>query len=467
MKATWSQTFRPTLRGRRNRRLLLLGLIVLMAAIANCLHNTRAGEEATVRSATDADAKPAAGQPVQTEATVGTGAKPAADQPAQAEAPVETVAAPPVAPGTVIARQIQPGDNLSAIFDDVSIGQPVLYQILAADESLLALDVLHPGNRLTFTLDEATRGLMKMELYIHPGKQVVYRRIDGDAFGYEEVVRPGVWEQQLVFGEISGSFYLSAISAGLTRQDAGNIAELFQRKLNFTRDIRSGDRFQVVRREQFVDGQYTGQSYVEAVRIFNRSQTYTAFLFEDGNYYDENGESLASAFLRYPYRGYHRISSSFNPKRKHPITGRISPHNGTDFSMSIGTQVVSTGDGVVTRVKDHPYAGKYIEIQHSGQYVTRYLHLSRTLVKRGQKVKRGEVIAKSGNTGRSTGPHLHFELHINGRPVDPVTAKIPLLAAIPESKRPEFKAQCTALIALMEQPLRQIAKSDAPAEVAL
>jgi len=429
--------------------LLFLSLFILMVGIANCLYTNRSVQTTAPQPAVDADTERAAYPPV------------------PAEAVVETAATPPPVRDIVITRQIQRGDNLSAIFDSVSIGQPALYQILAADEPLLALDVLHPGNRLTFTLDQATGTLGKMELYLHPGMQVVYRRIDDDTFEYEEIVTPGVWEQQLVAGEINGSFYRSAMGAGLSEQDAGSIAELFEGTLNFARDIRAGDQFQVLRREQFVDGQYTGQGYIEGVRILNRNRTYTAFLFEDGNYYDQNGESLASAFLRYPFRGSHRVSSSFSPKRKNPVTGRISPHNGTDFSMSTGTSVLSTGDGVVTRVKDHPYAGKYVEIQHSGRYVTRYLHLSRILVKKGQKVKRGETIAKSGNTGRSTGPHLHFELLVNGRPVNPVKAKIPLAASIPEDKRQEFNAQCSALLSLMQAPSQQIARIDASAEPAL
>lgn len=445
MNAAWIRKSRAG----RNAQLLVLCLFILGLGIASCLYNNiQTGDESALQPVVDTDAGTVAIQPVQEEA-----------------AP-EVAGAPPVLED-IITHQIQSGDNLTAIFDGLSIDPHVLYQILAADESLLALDVLHPGNRLTFTLDHMTCVLEKMVLYIHPGQQVVYRRIDNDTFEYEEVLTPGVWKRQLVSGEIIGSFYRSAVSAGLDEPDAGKIAELFKAKLNFSQDIRSGDHFQIVRREQFVGGQYTGQSYIEGVRIFNRDQTYTAFLFEDGNYYDKNGESLVSAFLRYPYRGHYRVSSSFSPKRRHPVTGRMSPHNGTDFSMSTGTSVLSTGDGIVTRVKDHPYAGKYIEIQHSGRYVTRYLHLSRILVKKGQKVKRGELIAKSGNTGRSTGPHLHFELLIGGRPVNPVTAKIPMAAAIPENKQQEFGIQCTALISLMETPPQQMAWSDTSAESTL
>ena len=118
--------------------------------------------------------------------------------------------------------------------------------------------------------------------------------------------------------------------------------------------------------------------------------------------------------------------------------------------MSVGTPVYATGDGIVTRVKNHRFAGKYIEIQHEGRYLTRYLHLSRITVKRGQKVQRGERIALSGNTGRSTGPHLHYELHVKGRAVNPLKAKIPMAASIPKEKFEAFQQKTAELTSFME-----------------
>ena len=425
-------------RQRRNRRLLFIGIVACLVIVSAAFFVVRHDETA---------------EPLLAEAeTVAE---------LSAPPPVAEVAPAPVVPDNIVTRDIQSGDNLSAIFDSIPVAQPILHQVLAADESLLALDVLHPGNRLTFTLDETTRELVAMELFIHPGRQVVYRKVDDKTFEYEEIVNPGIWDQQLITGEINGSFYLSAMKSGLSEQETANVADLFRSKVDFARDMRAGDRFQVVRKQQFVDGQFTGQSLIEGVRIYNQDQVYTGFLFEDGNYYDLKGESLASAFRRYPFAGNYRITSSFNPRRKHPITGRISPHNGVDFGMSTGTPVLATGDGVVTRVVNHPYAGKYIEIQHSGQYVTRYLHLSRSLVHRGQKVKRGQQIAKSGNTGRSTGPHLHFELRVSGRPVNPIKAKIPMAAAIPKAKRQIFDEQVATVLGLMETTeVHQIAKSE-------
>ncbi|MHA7878686.1 MAG: peptidoglycan DD-metalloendopeptidase family protein [Saccharospirillum sp.] len=349
-----------------------------------------------------------------------------------------------------IHYDIREGDSLSAIFDQLGIGQSAMYQIVSADESLLALDILRPGHRLTFRLNPESDALDEMELFIHAGNRVIYRRIAEDAFDYEEILIDGDWEPVLFAGEIHGSFYLSAKSAGLTDAEIATISSTFKEQLNFNRDLRAGDAFQVIRSEQWVDGDPTGQSRIEGFRIQRRHHTHTAFLYEDGRFYNSEGESMERAFRRLPVERQYRISSGFQPRRLHPITGRISPHNGTDFAISTGTPVLSTGDGVVTRVENHPYAGLYVEISHGSQYKTRYLHLSRILVQRGQTVGRGERIALSGNTGRSTGPHLHFELHVNGRPVNAMTADIPLASSVPQENMAEFNTLVSNLVAMME-----------------
>ncbi len=352
---------------------------------------------------------------------------------------------------------INKGDTLSTIFNNYEIQQNVLYQILSADESLLALDVLRPGHLLTFTVDQKTRKLLSMELFIHPGKRVIYTRTENGSFEYEEITIPGEWKKEFLNATITDSFYVSARDAGLTEQETGNITDLFRDQIQFTRNIRSGDRFEVIRNRQFIDGECTGQSRIEGIRIFRGMRIYSAFLWDDGNYYDLNGNSVTRAFRRYPTKGHYRITSHFSRARLHPITRRITPHNGVDFAMSTGTPIVSTGDGIVTRVRNHPFAGKYIELQHSSHFTTRYLHLSKILVRRGQTVQRDQRIALSGNTGRSTGPHLHFELHVNGRPVNPLTAKIPTASAIPDEKRVDFTRQVREVVALMEEPLGKMA----------
>ncbi|MDY0213274.1 MAG: peptidoglycan DD-metalloendopeptidase family protein [Desulfuromonadaceae bacterium] len=372
-----------------------------------------------------------------------------------------TLASDPIpAPDNIFTRDIISGDTLGSIFKMFGITPCTLQQILAADEEMLALDTLRPGNRLTFTFDKEVRTLERMELFIHPARQVVYQRLDDATFGFDEVVLPGTWEQDVLEGSIDGSFYLSAKRAGLSEKETAIISDLFSDQINFAREIRAGDVFQIIRSQQLVEDEFTGQSRIEGVRIFRGKRLYSAFLFEDGNYYDQQGESLARAFRRYPMNGQHRVSSAFNPRRLHPITRRVSPHNGVDFAMPSGTPVLATGDGIVTRVQNHPYAGKYIEIQHGSHYTTRYLHLSRFLVKTGQKVERGQRIAQSGNTGRSTGPHLHFELHIKGRPANPLTASIPKASSVPQGKLAEFNQRVNQLVSIMEQPQLHIAQPE-------
>ena len=139
--------------------------------------------------------------------------------------------------------------------------------------------------------------------------------------------------------------------------------------------------------------------------------------------------------------GKPRISSRFNPKRLHPITKRVSPHNGTDFAVPVGTNVYATGDGVVLRAGYHPAAGNYIVIKHGRKYTTRFLHLSKILVHKGQRVAIDQLIAKSGNTGRSTGAHLHYEFHVYNKPVNAMTVDLPLSQEVPKKELKAFNAR--------------------------
>ena len=330
------------------------------------------------------------------------------------------------------------GDTLSSLFERYNIGQATLFHILSADESLLALETLRPGHILFFRYHDNTGELSEMELHIHAGHHVSYQRIDDGTFIYDIKIQEGEWHSETVSGSIEGSFYLSALRVGLSEGETVNVTQIFKDQINFARAIRKDDKFQVVRDVQFVDGEPTGQTRISSARIQRRKFEHTAYLFQDGRYYDKDGSSLARAFARTPLSKSYRISSRFNARRIHPVTGRVQPHNGTDFATPTGTKVLTTGDGVVSRVGNHRFAGRYIDIKHGGEYKTRYLHLHRILVQKGESVKRGQVIALSGNTGRSTGPHLHFELHINGRPVDPMKADIPLTQSIAKKDESSF-----------------------------
>lgn len=361
--------------------------------------------------------------------------------------PLENVSKPAPAP-QVIDHIIKSGETLEGIFNRLGLPRKDMYSILAADEEYLVLDPLLPGDTLTFTLD-AEGNLKSLSRRIDPSKSIAYVRGDGGDFAYEEHTKPINYTQEALHGSIEGSFYLSAKKLGLSDANIAIVRNLLKTRIDFRKDLRSGDAFDVVVQNGDVDGEPVGRAQLEAVQLTVKGRNYHAFLHSDGRYYDQHGNGLTPALLRWPTKIHYRISSPFNPHRRHPVTGRLSPHNGTDLACPTGTKVLATGDGVVTRVAYQKYAGKYLDIDNLGPYSTRFLHLSKILVKKGEHVKRGQVIALSGNTGRTTGAHLHYELHINGRPVNAMTTDIPTLQEIPKSKMPDYVAHVKRWTAMM------------------
>ncbi|MGV2986234.1 peptidoglycan DD-metalloendopeptidase family protein [Vibrio sp. E150_011] len=354
------------------------------------------------------------------------------------------------------AYVVQSGDSLSQIFDQLGFPYQDMMAVMETDLNFLVLDTLRPGDKIRFWQDEETQALTKLELGRNVAEKAVYSRLDDGSFEFRDISIPGVWESVALVGEIHGSFSASANKLGLGPNEINQVVTLLKDKINFARDLRAGDQFEVVKSSQSVDGVATGNSEIQAIKIFNRGAMFSAYLHSNGQYYDASGESLQRAFMRYPVSN-HRITSSFNPNRRHPVTGRVSPHNGTDFGVGVGTPVLTTGDGVVAMVRNHPYAGKYIVVDHGGPYKTRYLHLSKILVKKGQKVTRGQRIGLSGKTGRVTGPHLHYELIVRGRPVNAMRANIPMADSVPKSELKQFIARRDELDAMLKQQETKLA----------
>jgi murein DD-endopeptidase MepM/ murein hydrolase activator NlpD len=133
---------------------------------------------------------------------------------------------------------------------------------------------------------------------------------------------------------------------------------------------------------------------------------------------------MKKAFLRSPL-DFRRVTSSFNPNRKHPVTGKVTSHNGTDYAAPVGTPIWAAGDGVVDKAGYNQFNGNYVFIRHSNTYITKYLHLQKRMVKTGQRVKQGQTIGTLGGTGRVTGPHLHYEFLVNGVHKNARTVKLP------------------------------------------
>ncbi|MGX9416469.1 peptidoglycan DD-metalloendopeptidase family protein [Vibrio sp. WJH972] len=357
--------------------------------------------------------------------------------------------------------QIQKGDSLSEIFSRLGFNYSDLMQIMEADLTILALDTLKPGDNLTFWKGEA--GVVhEMAIQLNLADKVIYSRNLDESYTANSISLPGTWDTNARAGEIYGSFSQSANRVGINSIEVERIVSLFKDKLNFSRDIHKGDRFEIVQSKQYIDGVRSGKSELKAIKIITRGQEVGAYLHSDGQYYDKDGQSLQKAFQRYPMSKRWRITSGFNPKRRHPVTGRVSPHNGTDFGTPVGIPIVSIGDGRVEAVRKHPYAGNYVVIKHDNTYTTRYLHLSRIYVSKGQKIFKGEKIGLSGKSGRVTGPHLHFELLVKGRAVNAMKADIPMATSISKKEMPEFVAHRDELDLLMNNQALEVAANEGP-----
>ncbi|NOI35503.1 peptidoglycan DD-metalloendopeptidase family protein [Vibrio cyclitrophicus] len=345
---------------------------------------------------------------------------------------------------------VKAGDTLSNIFSSWKLPYGTVQKVMEADLESLKLDTIKPGDHLELLLDGDSKQLVELIFHESLVEQAVFTKNNDGSFDYQFHEVPGEWKEKLYAGTVHGSFSTSAYKAGLTTAQIANITRTLRDKINFARELRAGDSFNVLVKEQYTDNHLTGKTEVQGISINLRNREVAAFLAPDGRFYDRAGNSLEQAFDRYPVaRQFRRITSSFNPYRKHPVTGRISPHNGTDFATPVGAPVYSTGDGRVVAIRNHPYAGKYLVIEHNSVYKTRYLHLSRFLVKKGQQVKRGQKIALSGATGRITGPHLHFEVLVRGRAVNAMKANLPMASSILPQNKKEFLARIASFDGLI------------------
>lgn len=348
---------------------------------------------------------------------------------------------------TVHSHTVASGETLGEIFKQYALPMADMYSLLDVNKSAANMRV---GADLEWQQDNDGK---LTELKIHRNiKDTDVYAWSGDKYTFTQLEEKGEIKPVFLTGRVTSNFYNSARSAGLTPGQIQTLAKQLQWKFDFGREARKGDKFAVEINKEFIDGKAVSSGEVEAVLYKNGSREITLLKHTDGHYYDVQGRSLNRALDRYPTHERFRISSPFNPYRKHPITGRISPHNGTDFAAPVGTSVYATGDGVVVRALHHPLAGNYVIIKHGREYMTRYLHLSKILVKKGQKVSMGDKIALSGNTGRSTGPHLHYELIKNGRAVNAMKVPLPQASPVDNSERAHFKQQAKLTIdALRDQ----------------
>ncbi|ADC71589.1 Peptidase M23 [Thioalkalivibrio sp. K90mix] len=349
------------------------------------------------------------------------------------------------------------GERLTSLWQrDWDLPLATLYRLLDDDENASILNRIRPGQEIEWQVDEEGY-LTHLRLWTDRASGYEWvREDDGWDFERGEVENGREVSHMVISAEIEGNISAAlAERTDLSPRAAGAIAVLLDRYLPVRTHARSGDEFTLLLEMETLVGDDTPHNLrllafdYEGQRISVRAARNT-----NGRFYTPDGESLLPPFDRRPFSGNYRISSNFDPRRRHPVTGRVAPHSGTDFAMPIGTPVNAPADGRVTRVENHPYAGRFIVIEHGQGYSTRYLHLHRQLVSVGDTVKRGDRIALSGNTGRSTGPHLHYEIHVNNQPRDPMRVELPESESLAGEELEKFKSLSQTLLAQLDNSER-------------
>jgi murein DD-endopeptidase MepM/ murein hydrolase activator NlpD len=216
---------------------------------------------------------------------------------------------------------------------------------------------------------------------------------------------------------------------------ASELSEIYAWSIDFYR-IQKNDAFKVVFEERFVDGVSVGIGEIKYAYFKHRKEDNYAIWFEQdqiGDYYDQDNRSLRKAFLKAPLK-FSRISSRYTKKRFHPVQKRFKAHLGTDYAAPTGTPIRTVADGTVIAAKYSKYNGNYVKVKHNGTYTTQYLHMSKIKsgIRKGKRVRQGDVIGYVGATGLATGPHLCYRFWKNGKQVDPYKQKMP--ASKPISK---------------------------------
>lgn len=383
--------------------------------------------------------------------------EPANDNALNDELPAEAAqpATPPKPRYITKQVKVRRGDNMGVIFQRIGLSTTDLHLIDQLEGSD-PLRMLQPGQELTFKLTE--NGELHSLDHPHSLEQALKVSRKEETFVARNVKIALDTREQVSKGEIRSSFWGAAVDAGMTEDQIMDLAAIFGWDIDFAQDLQPGDSFRVVYEDKFRDDERVASGDILAAEFVNQGTAYRAVLNEDGNYYTPEGKAMRKSFLRAPVN-FKYISSNFNPRRLHPVTGKIRPHNGIDYVAPVGTPIMAAGSGSVVAAGYNQFNGNYVFIKHAGNYVTKYLHLSKRTVNKGQRVKQGQTIGTLGGTGRVTGPHLHYEFVVGGIHKNPRTLTLPQAETLSGRELANFKKLAMPQLAKLDNPELQLAQN--------
>ena len=363
-------------------------------------------------------------------------------------------------------KKIQRGDTFGSILEANGIDYPEVHTIvnrIKNSVNVRKLQLYKPYS-LFFSKDS----LKQLEYFVYHPNVESYTIVHLKDSIYGKTIFKEVKVRELeAAGIITSSLYETMKSIGVSDALTFYMADVYAWTIDFSR-LYPGDRFKIIYEEKFVnDSLSVGIKKIKAAYFEHQNKPYYAFEFEDPqkgivDYFDDKAKNLRRAFLKAPVK-FSRISSRYNLKRRIAYYGRVKPHKGTDYAAAVGTPIMATANGRVTKASYTRGNGNYVKIKHNGTYSTQYLHMKRRKVKVGQYVKQGDVIGWVGMTGNTSGPHVCYRFWKNGRQVDPFKQKLP--EAKPISS--ELKKRYFAHIKETEQQLNCLSFEEKTSTIAM
>ncbi len=351
---------------------------------------------------------------------------------ATAEEEVEAVAADEP---TIISRNLRvaSGDTLMALLTNAGVQRQEAFEAITALSDVFSPRKLRPGQEIRLDLEadtpEAEPRLLALNMQPDVERDVRVIRSETDGFVAEAIARPLVATTVLATGRIDNNLSADASAAGVPTSVLIEMIRIFSFDVDFQRDIQPGDDFEVLYDAKLEeDGSLakTGDVLYAAMTLSGKRTELYGFTPKSGvsDFFDTKGQSVRKTLLRTPIDGA-RLSSSFG-MRKHPILGYTRMHRGSDFAAPRGTPIYAAGDGTIQIAGRKGAYGNYVRIRHNSTYDTAYAHMNSIAkgMRSGKRVRQGQIIGYVGTTGRSTGPHLHYEVLIDGKQVNPAKIKL-------------------------------------------
>jgi len=350
---------------------------------------------------------------------------------------------------------VRRNDTLEAIFRALKLSLDDLTTILSVPSVRQALNRIRPGDEVTFVHNAGAVQALNRRI---SETEVLSVTRAGDGFEATVVATPIEVRRVQAHGTIESSLFVAARAVGVGPETILQLAnDIFGWQIDFALDIRPGDRFNFIYEQKYRDGQHIGDGRILAAEFVNDGETHRAIHFAsaDGkidSYFTPDGRSMRLRFLRAPL-DFTRVSSNFNPARRHPILNTIRAHQGVDYAAAPGTIIKAAGDGRVNFAGVRGGYGKVVVLEHGGGISTLYAHMSRIGrdMRTGQRVKQGQTIGYVGSTGAATGPHLHYEYRVNGLHKNPRTVRLPDAAPLPAAYRADFQAHAAELLADLDR----------------